>query len=470
MAGSTIALRLGRAGVSTLLLEARGSLVDGPPMCHLHAGGALYPELSDADCRTLLRQSVETAAWFPESIDARPTLVCVPTRDSHDPDRLLAREQMLAEHYRRLVDLDPAHRVLGDPDDYVHPYTRARLEELAGSPQPSAEESAGMAWDRWVAPAATLLDLDRLRYPVLAIAEPNWNILRLAACVTLRLAALPTVDVRLHTRVCSLERDGEGWLVGTVGPDGADRIDRVDFVVNAAGFRAGAVDDQASVAAEHAVEFKAAWLARWSRPSATTRALPEIVVHGKRGTADGMAQFTPYGGDVVQLHGMVDGITLFDDEPATSTGASAQPDLDPEWVDWIDHGFDPDVALTRSRRAIDHVAPFLPSFADAQPLPQVLGGAQQVPGGDVARRVGRLRHEPGRRYAVAENAKACEAVDMADAVMDVLVAEGIVAPERSARPRWERLADADVTGLARRFARERGLPEAMAEVAVALPG
>ena len=42
VAGSTIALHLSKKGVNTILFESGPSLVNGPPMCHLHAGGNLY--------------------------------------------------------------------------------------------------------------------------------------------------------------------------------------------------------------------------------------------------------------------------------------------------------------------------------------------------------------------------------------------------------------------------------------------
>ena len=55
--GATIALRLSEQGANVVLLEKESSLVNGPPMCHLHAGGNLYREISDQQCFDLLQQS-----------------------------------------------------------------------------------------------------------------------------------------------------------------------------------------------------------------------------------------------------------------------------------------------------------------------------------------------------------------------------------------------------------------------------
>lgn len=45
IAGSTIAIKLSQLGIRTVLFEASSSSFNGPPMCHLHAGGALYREI-----------------------------------------------------------------------------------------------------------------------------------------------------------------------------------------------------------------------------------------------------------------------------------------------------------------------------------------------------------------------------------------------------------------------------------------
>nr|MDT0253188.1 FAD-dependent oxidoreductase [Endozoicomonas sp.] len=53
MAGSTAALKMAGLGIETHLFEAKNSLVSGPPICHLHAGGNLYREISESQCVAL---------------------------------------------------------------------------------------------------------------------------------------------------------------------------------------------------------------------------------------------------------------------------------------------------------------------------------------------------------------------------------------------------------------------------------
>ncbi|MFP3457848.1 FAD-dependent oxidoreductase, partial [Psychrobacter sp. SIMBA_152] len=86
-----IAIRLAALGIKTTIFEKKTSLIDGPPMCHLHAGGNLYREIPDQDCIDLLKQCIDILRLYPYSIDVRPTVFAVPTRDDDSPDDLLPR-------------------------------------------------------------------------------------------------------------------------------------------------------------------------------------------------------------------------------------------------------------------------------------------------------------------------------------------------------------------------------------------
>ena len=50
VAGASAALYFANLGLYVTLFEKEASLVNGPPFCHLHAGGNLYREISDAQC------------------------------------------------------------------------------------------------------------------------------------------------------------------------------------------------------------------------------------------------------------------------------------------------------------------------------------------------------------------------------------------------------------------------------------
>ena len=118
VAGSTVALRFAELGVKVTLFEKGSSLVNGPPICHLHAGGNLYREISESQCLTLLKECIDTLRVFPHTINFRPTMIAVPQYDDGDPMDILPRLITLKEAYRSLIQEDNRNQVLGNPDDY----------------------------------------------------------------------------------------------------------------------------------------------------------------------------------------------------------------------------------------------------------------------------------------------------------------------------------------------------------------
>ncbi|MFQ3313641.1 MAG: flavin-dependent dehydrogenase, partial [Colwellia sp.] len=115
VAGSTIALRFAELGLDTTLIEKGPSLVNGPPICHLHAGGNLYREICDEQCLTLLKQSIDTVKVYPHSINIRPTIIALPKTDKGQPTDLLPRLEKLRAKYSELVMQDIRNKVLGEP-------------------------------------------------------------------------------------------------------------------------------------------------------------------------------------------------------------------------------------------------------------------------------------------------------------------------------------------------------------------
>jgi hypothetical protein len=468
VAGSTIAIRLALAGLNVHVFEKNASPINAPPMCHLHAGGNLYRDISIDDCKTLLRQSIDIAKLYPDSIDVRPTVITVPTRDSGTARELLPRLKILTEYYRQLIAHDPSNQVLGAPDDYYRLYEKADLERLAQLPDVAKPQSI----EEWLIPVAKLVDLTQVQWPVIAVQEYGWNIFRLAASALLQLQQLPNVQLHFHTNVDTLTRQGDDlhpqWLIHYQASDApsltfetASEPLLADFVVNASGFRTGMIDDQVGVKIARMVEFKASYLCQWQGYQGQ---LPEVIFHGERGTPHGMAQFTPYAGNVFQLHGMTDQITLFRDGLTRANDDSSQPPVLPQYLRYIEQGWDTKRLAQRTQSAIDYVSDFIPPFADTTPIDKALYGAQQVPDDDISRRVADLQVFPELNYAVAENVKANSALDVADNVVTALVCNHLLPKSQSQRPHWPRLDVTQVDDLATALAQQRGYPLAMAKV------
>ena len=492
-AGATIAIRLAALGLETYLFEKKKSLIDGPPMCHLHAGGNLYREIPDEDCVALLKQCIDILRLYPYTIDVRPTVFAVPTRDEGFPEDLLPRLDILTQAYRELIEQDPNNKVLGEPEDYYQLYSHEQLIELSEREQVAIPTTV----DEWVIPVAKFLDLNKVKYPLIVVQEYGWNIFRLAASAQLALEEYEHAHVFTDTKVkqvvavdctdcTNANHHVVKWRIdyqqnhyatkheanANEASDsealGAASIE-VDYLINACGFRTGIIDDMVGIDVTRMVEFKSSYITHWGEAGGQ---IPEIIIYGARGTPEGMAQLTPYPDGYFQIHGMSKFITLFDDGLVASTKESAQPKLPAQYVHYIDEGWDKTPLQARSQQSINYVAEFLPTFTSARTVGNALYGGQQIPGKDDTLRVADVSMYANLHYARAENVKASSTLIAADEIVGQLMDLGILDSDLHAnRTRyaheWEYLAhndSRDVDTLARTLAEARGFPAAMAGV------
>ncbi len=453
VAGSTIALYLAqRYRCRVILLDRNDSVVNGPPICHLHAGGNLYREIPDQECLALLEQSVQTLRFYPHCANIRPTVLAVPTRDGGEVSELLPRLEKLKQRYRSLVAADPDNAVLGPVDGYYRLYSRAQMAELAKRALPQMPSGA----DDWMIPVAHSLDFDRVKWPLIQVQEFGLSVFRLAANAALALEQQPNCQLQLNTRVTGLRRQAQGWLIDTQPAAGPMTTLAVDYLVNAAGHRSGALDDLAGLQRPRWVEFKAAYVTRWPGVQGHW---PELVFHGARGTPEGMAQLTPYADGHFQLHGMTEEITLFPEGLSASSVQSAQPELAPRLARKLDLGWPAGEVGRRSRKAIAHLAHFIPAFAGAEVAGKPLFGAQQIPGDNAQLRAAGISFD-GPDYARAEIVKANSAIPVAEALAERLVAQGRLQP--LPEPMRRSLSAETVEQIACDLARRREYPEALA--------
>ena len=453
VAGSSVALHLGELGADVALFERKSSLVDGPPMCHLHAGGNLYREISDEQCLQLLRESVELVRFYPQGVDCRPTVIAIPTYDEGSMQELLPRLKLLQEEYRRLVLEDERNKVLGEVEEYFELFEKEEVEALAKLEPKKEPENA----KEWLIPFAKETDLSKIKFPVLFVREFGLNVFRIAASATLLIKRLPNVSLHLRSEVVDVQEEESGFEV-RYRQDEKEQVAHFDYLVNAAGFQSGRIDDMLGYKRERFVEFKAAYVTKWREDDYKW---PEVIFHGKRGTPQGMAQFTPYVGGHFQLHGMTKDITLFERGLVRSSPLSAQPKLDEKFLNKIYTGWQEEPLRERTRRAIDHLAYFIPAFKEAEVAAKPLYGAQQIPGSDDTLRAADFSFE-GRRYARCEIVKASSVLAMADAIVRKLIELGFLEPS-AAGARFDHHLDLDVVEkLAKKLARFRGYPEELA--------
>ena len=425
IAGTTVALRLSELGAGVTLFEQGPSLINGPPICHLHSGGNLYREISESQCVTLLKECIDTLRVYPHTVNYRPTMISVPNYDKGDPTDIVLRLIQLRETYKKLVDEDARNNVLGDPEDYFKIYNHEdilRLRNLEQSNDPKT-------FDDWMVPVSKHLELENLNSPVIMVQEYGWSILRMAAAATVALERLPNCNIRTNTKVLNVEKNQRrnGWIVTCERKGGSnesiDTIEvKIDYLVNACGYKTGTIDNQVGVQEDRMVEFKASYVSEWNgiNGEINSRHWPEIIVHGTRGTPNGMMQLTPYPDNVFQLHGMTKDITLFPDGLAKSSFNCPQPKLCRTFEMKLECGWDYDETCLRTEKAIKHATKFIPSFSTAAVSGPPLFGAQQIPGTDPSLRAASVSF-PTECYARVEIVKGSSALAAADAILLKLV-------------------------------------------------
>ena len=454
IAGSTTALYLASAGIPVTLIEKQWSLVDGPPFCHLHAGGNLYPEISDAQCLTLLEQSIAFARLYPDGVDHRPTVIALPDTCQKSTGSLLPRMEKLKRRYETLVAEDESNRVLGDPASYFKCYEREALEALSKKaivPSPSTE-------DEWLIPFARHVDLDTIQFPVLLVQEYGLNLFRIGARLMLQLHEHPHVDLKFGTNITKIRNCSGQWELEST--DGT--LFQADYLVNAAGYESGKIDDILGIPCERMVEFKAAYVSEWKQENGYL--WPEIIFHGQRGTPRGMGQFTPYPEGYFQLHGMTQEITLYQHGLVSSTPYKCQPKLPEDLIEKIESHWTWQETVSRTENAIKHLARHMPSFSSAKAASKPLFGAQQIPGRDAALRVAEVAF-PLPKYARCEIIKVSSVTDMVTAIYKDIVDHKLISA--SSLPDVPSFDNTEaISTLAELLCIQRGYPHALAHVNV----
>ncbi len=403
VAGSTIALILSRAEVNCTLFDSRDSLISGPPFCHLHAGGNLYREISDKQCITLLKQSIEFAKLYPFIVDHRPTIIATPIYDEQKASNLYPRLKLLQNEYRKLITSDPSNKLLGEADDYFKLYSHKELEKLSKLEIVKSPKSL----DEWMIPFAKNVDKSKIQEPVILVQEYGLNLFRLSAGLNLELKNSKYLDLRLHRKVKNIKKSGDGFMI---------EDEYFDYLINATGFRSGEIDDILDIKSKRMVEFKAAYISKCDTKGVIW---PEVIFHGKRGTPKGMGQFTPYPNGYFQLHAMSKKATLFEDGLAKNSFDKAQPQLKEYFIKKIDSGWEEEIVKERTNEAIKHLSQFIPNFQIALSASKPLYGAQQIPGDDPKLRVAEVSF-PLKNYARCEIVKVSSVIDMAKEILKKL--------------------------------------------------
>jgi len=412
VAGSSAALYLSKLGLDVTIFEQNSSIISGPPICHLHAGGNLYPDISNEECKILLKESIDLLKFYPDSIDFRPTVIAIPKSYEDDPQDFFERLEFLKNEYKKLIQKDSSNQVLCKSDDYYKLYSK---EQLIALKQNDIVKEAN-CFDDWMVNIAKNVDLDKLKFPLIAVQEYGLNIFRLASIATLHLNNIRNATLKTNTKVINIKQNQNRYDI-TYKTDDKTTTSSYDYIINAAGFKTGIIDDMLGFKQTRMVEFKAAYVTQWDDCKGVW---PEVIFHGLRGTPQGMAQFTPYPNGHFQIHGMTQDITLFENGLVKSTSTSSYAKLDDKFLDMIEKSWDKKEIQNRTNKAIEHIKQYIPTFQNVKVASKPLFGAQQIPGTKSNLRTADVSFE-GKTYARCEIVKASSVLSMIDQIVKNLI-------------------------------------------------
>jgi len=273
--GTTAALKLlERYGdaIEIDLFEKRDDILRGPPFCHLHLGGMLYPDLPFEECKSLFDHSFEFMKEFPESLLIRPTVVCYRKESEYIPQELILKCHLIHN--------------LGAIDDYFAVYTRQDFDhfKLSGKVPFKSEFH-----DPFVQEFMKIISPDTIKFPVVSVREYGIDMNIVRETLKSKLKHFPNFHLHLNTISSG---DSE-----------------YDLVVNATGAN--------NPRGPAFYEMKASWIVKLDETAYTEIsddnkiAVPEIAVIGERNTPFGMVQISPMGKSLFQIHSMTKECTLF---------------------------------------------------------------------------------------------------------------------------------------------------------------
>lgn len=458
IAGSSAAIYLGKLGLDITLFERNNSIVSGPPFCHLHAGGNLYREISTQACVTLLKESIELLRLYPQAIDYRPTILAIPQTDKGEVEDLFERLDILKKEYQKLIDEDNKNEVLGKSEDYYKVYTKDELKKLKEKKSLKKPKS----FDDWMIPFSKNVDFNKIKEKVLLVQEYGLNIFRVSASAYIKIDEIKNIKLHLNTKVLDvLENEEKKCFKIKYELNNETNIESFDYIINAAGFRTGKIDDMLNVKTKRLVEFKSAYVSKWEN---CDELWPEVIFYGTRGTPQGMAQFTPYPNGYFQIHGMTEDITLFENGLVKSCENSSQPKLEEKFVKKINIGWNEIDANDRTQKAIDFIKNFIPNFKNATIASKPFYGAQQIPGSEVSLRTADVCFEK-ERYARCEIVKASSVLTMGDMIIENLIKLNFLDKNTSKQKEliFDKFIDKKrVDDLAKNIAKNRDYPEELA--------
>lgn len=263
------------------IYEKRNCILKGPPYCHLHAGGILYPEISIKDAQQLLDDSILFADYFKDCLEIRPTVVAYRSESKYDTKDLIFKCKINKINYQF------SHRQpFGKVENFYAVYTKNDMTyfKLNGK-LPESDDFGRKYHDKYVETFCKLMDnIEGIKYPFVSVCEPGINQDKVESYLINQLASYSNIKIFLNKEV------------------ELNNLTCYDRIINATGYNI--YNNNKEI-----YEFKSSWIIT---SSLIVDNLPEIAIIGERETENGMIQLTPIKKGLFQVHCMRSDSTIID--------------------------------------------------------------------------------------------------------------------------------------------------------------
>lgn len=263
------------------VFEKRNCILRGPPYCHLHAGGILYPEISIGDAQSLFDDSILFANKFYNCLEYRPTIVAYKSDSSYSPNKLLFKCKVNKVNYQF-----NKVRPFGKVDNFYASYSREDVVYFKQNGNlPDSDDIGRKFHDSYVKNFCKLInDIDSIKYPFVSVCEPGINQEKVEEVLDSELKLYKNLSIHLNKEVHIDELDGYNIIINASGKNLFNNKNEM-------------------------YEFKSSWVIK---SPLVLHKFPEIAIIGERGTDNGMIQLTPLTDGKFQVHCMRSDSTIID--------------------------------------------------------------------------------------------------------------------------------------------------------------
>jgi hypothetical protein len=378
ISGITSALKFAKDKTNIVhIFEKRNCILKGPPYCHLHAGGILYPEISLYDAQQLLDDSILFANRFPDCLNYRPTIVAYKSESAYSPNKLLFKCKVNKISYQ--YKLHP----FGKVDNFYAFYSREDVFYYKEKGQlPDSDDMGRKFHDPYVEHFCKLLqDIDSIKYPFVSVCEPGINQEKVEKVLSDELKTYKNIELFLNKEIQLSHLDKYNTIINATGKNMFNEIFNVNVNVN------------------EMYEFKSSWIIK---TPLVLYNFPEIAIIGERDTDNGMVQLTPLIDGKFQVHCM----------RSDSTIISTFKDGYPKHVELTQE----DIAK-RTYVAISQISKYFPIFAMSYPFNPCFG-VQRIVGNDKSQRTShiKIKLQFGKKYIDIITLKAGSIVSLIDKI------------------------------------------------------